>query len=672
MKTPEIKNFYNSNLRKNQLIDSIYSNKKLGITFSNDEVIFRIFVPNAVAVTLCIFNSPEDIYYEEFELYPDESWVWEVITDKNITGKFYNYLIYKSEIDFIKLQKTFILDPYAKFITKKNIYLTPAKGIILETGNYDWESDDYVTHKLSDLIIYEGHLRDFTAHNSSSTKNRGTYQGFIDAGIPYLKELGINAVEFLPIQSFTNYEIPFNKALDKNNIINTWNPYERNHWGYMTMNYFTPESYYFEGKLTLGEWSGLSGKQNDAFKDVVKSLHKENIAVIMDVVYNHFAQYIIGGLKDIDKDYYFRHNLEGHFTSDSGCGNDLKTENKMVRKLILDSLLYWIEEYHIDGFRFDLAKLLDWETIEEIEYELKKIHPKIILIAEPWMGGYDPAGFSFRNFAAWNDQFRNCIKGENPSNNKGWMLNHWFNYNSIQKIKNYATGTILDSKYDKGGLFLKPEHSVNYLEAHDGYTLGDFIRIALGKTNPGAKIRSKEHFIQLEELELKIHKLAAGFLFASSGIIMISQGQEYARSKIIFADKNIDDKNKQKIDHDSYNKDNSTNYINYKHIAANSELLDFYKNLIAIRNSYEVLRTTIPSNIDFIEFPENNFALGIIKRHCETEIFCFFNANDYITTSYNFDNNFDILISSNIEISDRTIKLLPKSFFYLIIRRTND
>jgi len=643
----------------------------LGLTFTSNNIIARIFAPDAYLVSLCIFDHPENTLYEEIIMDETYDSIWETIISSHYIGKYYNYMIYKSSEEYHSKAGKLVLDPYAKFVTKKYTYLTPAKGIILKGEPFNWEDDNHIIILPKDLIIYECHLRDTTAHFSSNCSSSGTYKGFIEKGIPYLKELGINAVEFLPLHSFTNYEIPFNRPHENFPYTNTWNPYERNHWGYMTINYFTPESYYYDGKIEFNKWSNLKGKANNAFKEVVKELHKNNIAVIMDVVYNHYAQYFINGLKQINEDYYFRKNPEGFLTSDSGCGNDLKSENTYVRKLIIESLIYWVKEYHIDGFRFDLAKLLDWETIEEIEEELRNIFPELILIAEPWMGGYDPSGFSYRNWAAWNDQIRNGIKGENPFNGKGWIFNHWYHYNYTNKIKNYLTGTILDNQNDKGGLFLTPEHSVNYLESHDGYTLGDFIRLAIGKATTNYEIFDIDEFVKLNSYELNLHKLAAAFLFASSGIIMIHQGQEFARTKIIEPDTTADDSHKNLIDYDSYNKDNNTNYINYNHIKINLELYNFYKDLIKIRNNHSAIKSTNYHNFEYFELHENAFFIGIKKKEGKETFIAYFNASENNSTNISIEgNDWNILIENNTFVKQdenyTNIQLEPKSFIYLL------
>lgn len=643
----------------------------LGLTFVNNGIICRIFAPEAFLVTICIFDKPSQNFYEEIPLDETYDSIWEITLPNHYYGKYYNYNIYKNEQEYRNKNKRFVLDPYAKFITKKYYYLTPAKGIIKKSEDFDWEDDKHINIDYKDLIIYECHLRDATSHPSAQAKKPGTYDGFIEKGIPYLKKLGVNAVEFLPIHSFSNFEIPYNKPVEGFPIINTWNPYERNHWGYMTINYFTPESYYLDGEVKFNSWSNIDGKANNEFKKLVKELHKNDIAVILDVVYNHFSNYFQNGLKQICEDYYFRKNAEGYLTSESGCGNDLKSENAYVRKLIIESLIYWVQEYHVDGFRFDLAKLLDWETIEEIEEELKRIFPDIILIAEPWMGGYDPSGFSYRNFAAWNDQLRNGIKGENPFHGKGWIFGHWFAFNHPNKIKNYLMGTVLDCPYETAGLFLRPAHSVNYLESHDGYTLGDFIRLAIGKAVQNYEIQNVEEFVKLNTYEMNLHKLAAAFLFASSGIVMIHQGQEFARTKVIANDNNIEDSKKGLLDHDSYNKDNETNYINYNHVKINYELFQFYQELIAIRKKYNAIKSEKIDKFTFYDFQHNPFCLGVQKIENNQKFIAYFNASEEISSEISIENeNWKIILWNNAypHYNENYINIIiePKGFFYAI------
>ncbi len=614
-------------------LNELYSSKKLGSFVSNGKTYFRLFAPNASEVILVTFKSPEEESGNEYKLKQDENGVWEIALDGELYGMFYGFKvrhINKTDNDVI------CVDPYAKAVASKNSYLSPRRAIVVKEDDYDWEGDDWIKRDWRDLIIYEMHVRDITAHSSSGIKNAGTYLGLTEknkpGGISYIKKLGVNTVELLPTQEFGNIEIPFKDSL--NGKFNTWNPYERNHWGYMSAAFFAPESYYSSDGVNVkqNQWSGKSAIQIKEFKDMVKAFHNEGIAVMMDVVYNHLSEYELGNLKEIDKEYYFRLDEKGNFISQSYTGNDLKTERPMVRRLILESVLYWMKNYHIDGFRFDLGKLIDWVTLEEVIREAKKINPSVIFVCEPWGGGYDPKGFSLRGWGSWNDQIRNGIKGENPVNGLGWIFGKFYGNNNPDRIKSYVTGTLIKDKF---GLFQKTEHSVNYLESHDGYTLGDFIRIATRRVQPDEIINDLEINAKLTDLELKLNKLAAVFLFTSQGITMISEGQEYARSKVISANNLVPDPNKGKLDHNSYDKDNETNYLNYNHANLNKELLDYYKGLIKLRSTYSAFRRADYSNISFMNFPSNDFATGFSVLNEDDYFLVLMNANPAIEQKIN-------------------------------------
>src|SRR3972149_2817239 len=604
-------------------LDKYYSSKKLGSFVKEGKTIFRIFAPQAERVMLFTFSKAENSYGKKYKMEMDDDGVWETKLNGKLYGLFYSFLIkHKNSNEYVAC-----LDPYAKAVATLNNYLNPRKAIVVNEDDFEWGNDEWIQMDWRDLIIYEMHVRDMTAHKSSGAKNPGTYKGLIEkeikGGINYIKDLGVNAVELLPVQEFANVEIPFNKKFFGRN--NTWNIYERNHWGYMTAAFFAPDSYYSsEGNnLHFNKWVGKSGKQVNEFKEMVKTFHKNNIAVIMDVVYNHYSEYELGGLKEIDKEYYFRLDEKGNFISHSYTGNDLKTERPMVRKMIIDSILYWMKNYHIDGFRFDLGHLIDWCTVEEIIEEAQKINPDAIILCEPWGNGYDPAGFSLRGWGSWNDQVRNSVKGENPFTGKGWIFGDWYGDNDINKIKRYVNGTLVR---DRNGLFQKKEHSVNYLESHDGYTLGDFIRLALGDVGKNEVISDVDKNAGLNVVQLKLTKLAALFLFTCQGIIMIHAGQEFARSKVIFPDPKINDPCKGILDHNSYEKDNETNYINYKYSEINKELVDYYKGLIRLRLKYDAFRKAEYENIIFNNISDDPFVISFFIKYKEDEFFVVINA----------------------------------------------
>ena len=624
-----------------------YSHKPLGSFVENGATHFSLFAPNAVQVNLYTFEKVDGAPSGKFQMECDEAGVWEFSIDNDLSGKFYGYKVLHRYDEVDIESKPLCIDPYAKAMATFTSHYNPRKSIVYNK-DFDWDGDSWITLDWRDLIIYEMHIRDITAHPSSRVDEPGTYRGLMEkgktGGISYIKKLGVNTVELLPAMEYGYCEIPYEDSLKGR--YNTWNPYERNHWGYMTADYFAPASYYSQPweNFNWNRWIGEDARQVNDFKNMVKNFHKEGIAVMMDVVYNHLSEYEIGNLKEIDKEYYFRLDDKGDFISESYCGNDLKTEAPMMRRLILDSILYWMQEYHIDGFRFDLGKLIDWGTIEAIIREARKLNPDVVFVCEPWGGGYDPTGFSERGWGAWNDQIRNGIKGENPKTGLGWRFGKWYGNNSPARIKSYINGTLLRDKF---GLFKSKEHSVNYLESHDGYTLGDFIRIGTKKVRADKPIVDKEEAIRLNSSELALNKLAALFLLTSQGIAMISSGQEFARSKIIPYNPAIEDVHEGMLDHNSYNKDNETNYINYEHAKWNSELLEYYRGLIKLRKTYRAFRQAEYSGVKFFHQSKNKFALGYNLKFDEDEFIVLLNSNQKITEIFDLPNgDWKVLVNS--------------------------
>lgn len=593
------------------LLDQLSSQKPLGYAIEGNNTVFRLFAPRAHSVKLVLFDQHNDTEGQEYEMSASNDGVWQFTLEGTHWGRYYGYKISGPQAPFEKFQpQQVIADPYSKAVCSENTYLQEAKSIILKTDEYNWEGDSFVTIPWEDLIIYEMHVRDMTVHPSAHIKAKGTYHGLIEkggeGGINHVLELGVNAVELLPTQEFGNIEIPF--GVEINGVTNTWNPYARNHWGYMTSYFFAPEAYYAsDGSMNPDEYNGIDGQQVSEFKDMVKAFHKEGIAVIMDVVYNHVSEYDWNPFKYVDKQYYFRLDAKMDFLGFSGCGNDFKTERPMARRMILDSIKYWMKEYHIDGFRFDLAAMIDWETVELITKEARKFNPDVILIAEPWGGGkYDLGGFSERGWGAWNDLFRNGIKGQNPINGLGFIFGEHWDTNNDQTIKSYVRG----STKEYGGPFVNKSHSINYLESHDDHTLGDFVRIGTGAVNPEEKITDLAANAKLSEEQMQLNKLAAVFLLTSQGAVMIGEGQEFARSKVI-AETDVPDPKVGHIDHNSYNKDNETNWLNFEHKELNRELFEYYQGLIRLRRAHPAFRRTNSKEIEFLN-TKTKFSTGYL------------------------------------------------------------
>lgn len=600
-------------------LDSFYSDKPMGCTVEDGRTTFRLFAPRATEVRLVLYEHHNSRTGEEFVMTCDEQGVWEYTLQGELYGKFYGYRISgpkgKGEMfnpDIV------IADPYSKAVATRNNFLRyPARTLIADL-RYDWEGDTWVIPAdHTSLVIYEAHVRDLTAHPSSGVSARGTFAGLVEpnrrGGLGHLKALGINALELLPIQSFGTIELPYrDSSVTKLGYpVNTWNPYSRNHWGYMTSYFFAPEAYYSRGCSVIPEaYNGMDANPVRELKDMIKALHKEGIAVILDVVFNHVSQYDYNPFKYIDKFYYFRLDADGNFLSASGCGNDFKTERPMARKMIVDCIKYWMTEYHIDGFRFDLAAMIDEETRQQIAQEARKINPNVLLIAEPWGGGkYEPHRFSDIGWAAWNDQIRNGFKGQNPDNGLGFIFGKFQGHNTPQTLRNYVVGTLREF----GGLFHTSAHSVNYLESHDDHTLGDFIRLGLHEVGHETRITDRDAHAKLSARALALNKFAALLLFTAQGITMIHEGQEYARSKVI-APTDAPDPNVGKLDHNSYEKDNETNYLNYDHLALNQELVRYYQGLIALRKAYPIFHSAPHTAVEFFELPDP-LVLAFRLRH---------------------------------------------------------
>lgn len=587
------------------ILDRLYSRKPLGCRVEGDQTVFRLFAPRAKSVKLVLYGSYGDKSGEELEMTPDPDRVWEVHVAGTLYGRYYGYRVDGPQHETELFNPDVVLaDPYGQAVATANHYLHPAKTLILPPDDFDWQGDRFVPPPRQDLIIYEMHVRDLTAHPSAAIGPglRGTYAGLIqekgEGGINHIVEMGVNAVELLPVHDFANLEPPFDDPSAP--VRNTWNPYARNHWGYMTSYFFAPESYYATGgTLKPGHANGTDGRQVRELKEVIKAFHRKGIAVLLDVVYNHVSNYDWNPLRYIDKKYYFRLDDDMNFLSQSGTGNDLRSERPMARRLILDSVRHWLTEYHVDGFRFDLAALLDWETIEQIGAVARQLNPRVILIAEAWAAGkYELAGFSDRDWAAWNDQIRNGVKGESPVNGRGFIFGEWWGANDIRRVQSYSGGSLRQ----EGGPFRKADHSVNYLESHDGYTLGDFIRIGSGEVGVDEVVEDLDAHVRLSEQQMKLNKLAALFLFTSQGSVMIHEGQEWARTKVI-APTDAPDPDVGKLDHNSYNKDNETNWLNFSHKAVDGELVEYYRGLIRLRKGHPAFRNT-PSDAIYFWAPE--------------------------------------------------------------------
>ncbi len=325
-------------------------------------------------------------------------------------------------------------------------------------SDFDWDNDQHPAIPIEESIIYEVNVRGFTRHHSSECDLAGTYRGFIEK-IPYLKELGITAVEFLPVFEFDQFDGPFRDPVTGERLANAW--------GYNTVAFFAPESHYsYYGKL---------GEQIDEFKMLVRELHKARIEVILDVVFNHTREGNHFGptisFKGLDNNIYYMLMPDPQFYNDfTGCGNSLNCNHPVVRKFILDCLRYWVTEMHVDGFRFDLAAVfaIDVDQQEKgktpiiYEIETDPVLSRIKLIAEPWsIRQYRLGSFSDRRWAEWNGKFRDAVR-------------QWVKGEPIAgELATRVAGSF--DLFSEEGEMRSPFHSINFVSCHDGFTLNDLV-----------------------------------------------------------------------------------------------------------------------------------------------------------------------------------------------------
>ena len=572
--------------------------QKPGVRIENGETIFTVHCPSANSVTCEIFSEYDQPKGRTFPMREYDHNLWETRIPENLTGYWYGFRVTNKGKERWKnpYEGHLFADPRATLVTVKNNYRQEAKSLIIDPY-FDWEDDQHcLPDHPSDLIIYETHLRDLTAHPSAGNFAHGDYLRFVEkgqrGGIEHLKALGVNAIEFLPLQKFAPQEPPFGRET-KEGFLNTWNPYSFNYWGYMTSFFFSPETRYASDHGEI--LSGITAASVTEFKTMVKELHKHGFTVIMDVVYNHTSLFDINPLTHLAPDHFLRVDESGKLMNRSGTGNELQTEQPSVRQLIKDSIRMWIEEFHIDGFRFDLASLIDHQTRAELRTMIDKIDPRIPLIAEPWGGAYEPHVFSDQKWASWNDQIRNSLKGSDPVHDKGFIFSDWQFETDRARLENVFRGSVRSHAH---GPFHHSSHSVNYLESHDGYTLADFIRIGLDPERFNQLIVNKEEIYTLNAWEMRLSKFAALCLFTAQGITMIHGGQELGRPKII-EETDVLDSEIGKLDHNSYQKDNATNWIPFDKLEANKPLYHYYRSLIDIRKKAPALRRASIHEIQF-------------------------------------------------------------------------
>lgn len=449
------------------------SHQSLGASVKGHQTIFRLFAPRATSV-VAAYSPQIGGEFSYLNLKHKEDGVWEGLIDENLSDYYYGYYLQGPKDPTLHFNENHLItDPYAKLICGER-----GLGVIEPKALKIPNESCYCPPPWYELIICEVHVRDLIAKASIdlTSQERQGFTGFakwLNTEMPYLKSLGVNAVEFQPLQAFDGF-------------------LESYHWGYMPINYFSPAPAY--------ALNPDSGSQIEEFKAVVKACHESGMAVILDVVYNHMG--VGNPLYFIDKYYYFRMNEQGHMDNVSGCGNDLRIEAPMARRLMIDSLVHWVKTYDIDGFRFDLAELIGVEVLETVATALKKIKPGIILIAEPWsFKGHIAFDLKSTGWSYWNDGFREFI----PKYLKG--------EGNVPGLTYFIQGST-------SHLTRFPAQSVNYVESHDDYCWIDKIT-----ENPD------HQGINPTVNDIRRTHLMVAIMMASLGMPLFSAGQDFMRSK---------------------------------------------------------------------------------------------------------------------------------------------
>ena len=555
-----------------------------GAYLTDGGINFSVFSGEATGCTLVLYHHSQPEPFAEIP-FPEEFRIGNVyammVFGLNPETVEYGYRFdgpWKPEEGLYFDRSRVLLDPYAKSVSGRTIWgkQPDREGGFIHRGqvireDYDWQSDQPPRIPANDLIIYEMHVRSFTRQENSGVRYKGTFAGIAEK-IPYLKELGVNCVELMPVFEFDEFE---NRR--------EWNGHSLlNYWGYSTVGFFAPKAGYAA--------SGRFGLEADELKNTVRLLHRSGIEVILDVVFNHTAEGNEKGpvisFKGIDNRTYYLLTPDGRYCNFSGCGNTMNCNHAVVRNMILDCLRYWVSSYHIDGFRFDLASILTRD-----EKGIPMMTPPLLealardpvladckLIAEAWDadGLYQVGSFpSWNRWAEWNGRYRDClrrfIKGD---------------AGMAPELSERMMGSP-DLYRDRG-----PCASVNFVTCHDGFTLYDLVSYnekhneENGEDNRDGTndnhswncgIEGETQDREVESLRLRQMKNMLTILLMSRGIPMLLSGDEFA--------------NTQYGNNNAYCQDNGTSWLDWRRLGKNRDLFEYVKGLTALRNAHPVLRT---------------------------------------------------------------------------------
>lgn len=566
----------------------------LGATYDGKGVNFSIYAENAEGVDLCLFNKSEDDAEPlKIRIKERTHQVWHVYVPDIGPGQLYGYRVYgpyDPENGHRFNPHKLLIDPYAKaiagtlqwddslfgyevghpdkdlsFSTEDSTPYLP-KCVVVDQS-FDWEGDKPLRTPLHKSVIYEAHVKGFTAlHLDIPEEIRGSYSALAHpTTISYLQDLGVTAIELMPIHHFIT-----DRHLQERGLVN--------YWGYNTIGFFAPDVRYAS--------KGIEGQQVNEFKEMVKALHRAGIEVILDVVYNHTGEGNEMGptlsFRGVDNAAYYRLTEESRYYMDfTGTGNTLNARLPNVLRLIMDSLRYWIQEMHVDGFRFDLASALARELheVDKLSSFFDVIHQdpvisQVKLIAEPWdigEGGYQVGKFP-PGWAEWNGKYRDCIR------------DYWIGADSmLGEFADRLTGSS-DLYQDD---YRKPTASINFVTAHDGFTLHDLVSYnekhneANGEDNTdgdshnrswncGAEGPTDDEAINRLRARQKRNLLTT--LFLSQGVPMLVAGDEFGRT--------------QQGNNNAYCQDNEMSWLDWA--GKDEKLLNFTQQLIAFRKEHPI------------------------------------------------------------------------------------
>ncbi len=590
-----------------------YTGQDLGAFWTPQETSFRLWAPTAEAVTINLYRSgtpdTDDLLFQ-LHMQPDVCGTWVAKRFGNLNGIYYTYLVLADG----HIQEC--CDPYAK-----STGVNGQRAMVLDmdsTNPQGWEqdTDPNAGIPITDAFLYELHIRDLSMHRSSRIRSKGKYLGLTEShhetksgqkiGLDHIKSIGITHLHLLPV-----FDFGFTDESRRNPQFN---------WGYDPVNFNVPEGSYssdpFRGEVRVKE-----------MKQMVKALHDNGISVVMDVVYNHVYEAENFCFNQIVPGYFSRINPQGIYSNGSCCGNDTASERSMVRKYIVDSVNYWADEYHIDGFRFDLVGLIDIQTINEIMSTVHQKHPSVIFYGEGWFmhtdmtkPGYELAvqGNSGKmpGFAFFNDTIRDLLRGS--------------------VFDNTAPGYVSGAEVSKDQLeacFMgvplwaaEPSQSINYVSCHDNNTLFDRIRLAA----PEAPV----------EAVIRMNNLAAAFSILSQGVPFMQAGEELLRTK---------PSKKEIFDHNSYRSPDRVNSIKWDDLEKEDyrKTAEYYRGLIAFRKAHPGLRLQTREEVWKTVHPiriHNAHVVAFQIEEKDQDIFLIFNADTHDVMVHLPDGGWDLQI----------------------------